>query len=226
VLEIASIGSKDRPATVEQAAALIDALRRDSAPAGGVTLIGSLPTRWRTLDGDARPEPAWNHVYLSFDVISPWTVGRYTDDASYSRFRTERLLPDIESAGQHHIDYMPVVFPGFAWHNLMKERKPEAKLNQIPRRGGRFLWTQATGAVKSGASMIYGAMFDEVDEGTALYKLAATGRDLPSEPPLVPLDADGESLPTDWYLQVCGRIARMLQGKLAASEPLPAPAKP
>lgn len=205
VLEIAGIGLKDRPGTAEQTAAMIEFLRPN------VTLIGSLPSRWRTLEGDARPEHEWKNVYLSLDVISPWTVGRYADDATYERFRTERLLPDIEEARRHHIDYMPVVFPGFSWHNLMQQKKPDARLNQIPRRGGRFLLVQATGAVKSGTNMIYGAMFDEVDEGTALYKLAATPRDLPSDPPLVPLDADRESLPSDWYLQMCARISRMLR---------------
>ena len=47
--------------------------------------------------------------------------------------------------------------------------------------------------------MLYGAMFDEVDEGTAMFKVAATRADAPEDVPLVTLDVDGERLPSDWY---------------------------
>jgi hypothetical protein len=45
-------------------------------------------------------------------------------------------------------------------------------------------------------------MFDEVDEGTAIYKTAATPAAAPVNFPNVTLAADGMSLPSDWYLQV------------------------
>jgi hypothetical protein len=49
--------------------------------------------------------------------------------------------------------------------------------------------------LSNGSGDIRRTHFDEVDEGTALYELAATRPDLPSDPPLVSLDADGGSLP-------------------------------
>jgi hypothetical protein len=61
--------------------------------------------------------------------------------------------------------------------------------------------------------MLYGAMFDEVDEGTAMFKVAATRRDAPGEVPIVTLDTDGERLPSDWYL----RLAREAQKALRKS---------
>ena len=70
---------------------------------------------------------------------------------------------------------MPVVFPGFSWHNLRRRR-----LNQIPRRGGAFYWRQVWNAVDAGATMLKTAMFDEVDEGTAMFKLAPTAAKLPT----------------------------------------------
>ena len=61
--------------------------------------------------------------------------------------------------------------------------------------------------------MVYGAMFDEVDESTAMFKLAASRQDAPGHPPIVTLDADGETLPSDWYL----RLARETQSRLTRS---------
>src|SRR5437667_4903449 len=58
--------------------------------------------------------------------------------------------------------------------------------------------------------MLYGAMFDEIDEGTALYKLAPTMNESPAVPAtnyyqFFALNVDGESLPNDWYLRVTGQ---------------------
>ncbi|MEJ0081903.1 MAG: hypothetical protein WDM78_13365 [Puia sp.] len=44
------------------------------------------------------------------------------------------------------------------------------RLASIPRQGGRFYWQLITTALKSGAPMLYVAMFDEVNEGTAIFK--------------------------------------------------------
>ena len=41
---------------------------------------------------------------------------------------------------------------------------------QIARNKGRFYWQQLMGAIEEGAEMIYIAMFDEIDEGTAIFK--------------------------------------------------------
>jgi hypothetical protein len=52
-------------------------------------------------------------------------------------------------------DFLPVLFPGFSWHNLKG-----GKLDQIPRLKGEFLWSQVTAAKREGCDMIYVAMFD------------------------------------------------------------------
>ena len=64
-------------------------------------------------------------------------------------------------------------------------------------------------------------MFDEVDEGTAIYKLAPTRAQIPAQGTFLALDADGESLPADWYLRVTGEIGRMLRGERPAQPDLP-----
>ena len=206
VLAIWGFGFTDRPATPQQAAELIAFFRNHPDPRYRVTLFGGIPAGWRTLTRDSQSDPAWAAVYRSFDVISPWTVGRFRDPAGVERFYSEYVGPDLEETRRLGVEYMPVVFPGFSWHNM----NPAAALNQIPRRSGRFFWDQIERATGAGAGMIYGAMFDEVDEGTAMFKLARSPAQAPAEPRTVTLDADGDAVPADWYL----RLAREAQWRL------------
>jgi hypothetical protein len=71
--------------------------------------------------------------------------------------------------------------------------------------------------------MIFVAMFDEVDEGTAMFKLTATGDQLPPRSKLVPLTVDGYPLPSDWYLRLGGETGRLLRGEIPLSPEMPFP---
>jgi hypothetical protein len=114
------------------------------------------------------------------------------------------------------IDYLPVIFPGFSWKNLNG-----GPSNQIPRNGGNFYWRQAYNAVLSSGSMIYGAMFDEVDEGTAMFKIAPTPADQPPGCNFVPLNVDGYNLPSDWYLRLANEAGKMLRGDIPLQSTIP-----
>ena len=209
VLAVWGFGFRDRAPTPEQASDLIDFFKNNPDPRYRVTLVGGIPARWRTLARDSRPDAAWAQVYRSFDVLSPWTVGRFKDDDGVDRFYADEVRRDLGEAGRLGVGYMPVVFPGFSWHNM----NPDAPVNPIPRRGGRFFWRQVERALEAGSTMLYGAMFDEVDEGTAMFKLAATPADAPAGVPLVTLDADGERVPADWYLQLARRAQQQLRSR-------------
>jgi hypothetical protein len=219
VLAIWGLGFSDRSATADQAAELVEFFRNNPDPRYRVTLVGGVPSRWRTLRVDSLRDPRWARVYRSFDVISPWTVGRFADDRSTDRFYAKEVAHDLAETRRRGVEYMPVVFPGFSWHNL----KPESAFNLIPRRGGRFFWRQVDAAIARGATMLYGAMFDEVDEGTAMFKVAESARDTAADARFVTLDVDGEPLPSDWYL----RLAREAQQALAnASAPRASSGRP
>jgi hypothetical protein len=101
-----------------------------------------------------------------------------------------------------------VVFPGFSWHNMHG-----GPLDQIPRLKGRFLWSQLVALKRADASMIYVAMFDEVDEATAIFKCT---NDVPSGK-FVTL----EGLPSDFYLKLAGAGARLLRGEIPPTDDLP-----
>ena len=128
-----------------------------------------------------------------------------------------KIEPDLAWLHGSGIDYMPVVFPGFSWWNI----KDGATFNQIPRHGGRFFWRQVYNAVDADNNMIYVAMFDEVDEATAMFKIAENASQTPSTGRFLTLDADGESLPSDWYLRLMGEASKMLRGERSLSNSRP-----
>jgi len=203
LVAIWGFGFTDRPGTPQDALTVINQFK-----AAGFTVMGGVPTYWRTLNNDSQSDPAWANVYRAFDIISPWAVGRYGDQAGADNFKQTLITPDLALARSLGLDYMPVIFPGFSWHNLF----PTSPLNQIPRNAGNFYWRQAYNAVSAGCTMVYGAMFDEMDEGTAMLKLAPTAAELPAQGTFVPLNIDGTNLPSDWYLRLAGAATRMLRG--------------
>jgi len=180
--------------------------------------MGGVPTYWRSLTNDSRPDEEYRDVYRSFDVISPWTVGRYRSNVGADLHRLNLIEPDMAYTGPLNIAYMPVIWPGFSWQNLQQGTSP---LNDIPRKGGEFYCRQAYNAISAGVNMLYVAMFDECDEGTAMFKLACEQVDLPVGAHLVPLNIDGYSVPSDWYLQLGGRTGMMLRGEISLSRDLP-----
>ena len=110
--------------------------------------------------------------------------------------------------------YIPCVYPGFSWHNLSQvENHGTAPLNQIPRQKGLFYWTQINGAVAAGARMLYVAMFDEMDEGTAIFKCTA-------KLPVGPVLTDFDGCPPDYYLRLTGEAGKLLKGNQPVGAPL------
>jgi hypothetical protein len=182
-----------------------------------VKVMGGTPSGWGTLSGDSVTDKEWAKVYAQLDIVQPWTVGRYSTLAQVDAWKQTHLVPDIALTKKNHQIYMPVIFPGFSWHNLNRD-KPE---NQIPRLGGKFLWEQAYNARKAGASIVKIAMFDEVNEGTAILKAAPSRADAPAQGYWLTLDADGEKLPNDWYLRLAGEIGRMFRGETSPSSKVP-----
>jgi hypothetical protein len=212
VVGIWGLGFKDRDITPDEAAAIIHYFHTASVRA---TVLGGVPASWRNLGSDrqypdARTEPQWAAVYRSLDTISPWAVGRFRDNNGADSFARDRLVPDTVETGRLGIDYMPVVFPGFSWrHGAGWAGK--SPLNQIPRDCGAFYTRQIDNAIKAGARMLYTAMFDEINEGTAIFKLVVDSSEEPAGTELLPLDADGcRTATADMYLRLAGQATRAL----------------
>jgi hypothetical protein len=211
VVAVWGFGFSGRPDTPAMGQQVIDFFK-----AAGCTVMGGLPTYWRTLNNDAQTNTAWAPVFHSFDILSPWAVGRYADNAGADNFRINLIVPDLANVTAAGREYMPVIFPGFSWKNLNA-----GPLNQIPRNAGSFYWRQAYNAIRSNCTMIYGAMFDEMDEGTAMFKLAPTPAELPAQGTFVPLNIDGTTLPSDWYLKLADQAGKMLRGEIPLQSSIP-----
>ena len=193
---------------------LIEFLQNDTEYGQNAVMLG-VPTHWRTLQGDTVSNKKLHDLIKMADVTSPWTVGRYSSPESVRQYGEKTLREDVRWAHENGIDFMPVVFPGFSWKNLMHTRGVEKPLGAIPRLKGEFLWSQVIGAKEAGANMIYVAMFDEVDEGTAIFKCT-------NDPPVGDIEfLTYDGLPSDHYLWLTGKIGELLRGELASHRQLP-----
>jgi hypothetical protein len=228
VLELWGFGVADRPGSPDSVAALVADLKSGADGLASATVIGGVASHWRTLDGDSKSGPEWETVYRSYDVISPWTVGRFSDEGGADQFVRERVMADVAETQRLGLRYMPVVFPGFSWSNLMRNRgrSAEAVLNRIPRNCGRFLWRQISDLLQLRVDALYVAMFDEADEGTAILPLVTQADGLPAGSSMVYLNQDGCSLHDDWYLRVVGAAVGFLHDSAVPPRQLDAVVRP
>ncbi|MCD8260987.1 MAG: hypothetical protein LUD15_05435 [Bacteroides sp.] len=178
--------------------------------ARGFSIMLGVPTHWRTLDRDTEPDPKLHELITQCDVIMPWFVGRYNEQ-SYTATYHEQIRKDLVWAGEKKVDYAPLVFPGFTWKNMYGPHT-----TQIERNKGTFLWKQLAGAIGAGAKMVYVAMFDEIDEGTAIFKCA---KQVPvGESYFLSIDPE---FGTDHYLWLTGQAAKMLRKEIPLSMEMP-----
>jgi hypothetical protein len=207
IVALWGLGFNDRAPMLDEWRELVRFFRE----AGCSVLLG-VPAYWRTLDRDTIADPALHEILATADILLPWTVGRYNSPAGAARYASETLAGDLAWGREKGPELLPVAFPGFSWRNLMARRGKDERLNAIPRLGGDFLWSQCRADVSAGARMLYIAMFDELDEGTAIFKVrqdAPTGASqFVSEP----------DVPGDRYLRVAGEAGRLLRGEIGPVE--------
>jgi hypothetical protein len=171
-----------------------------------VSIMLGVPYYWRTLDHDTQNDPLLHTLIKSADIIMPWAVGRY-NNSSYPNTSTTTLINDLAWCRTNNVTYVPLVFPGFSWGNLKNDF---TIYDQIPRLKGDFIWKQIAGAKAVGVKSLYVAMFDEIDEGTAIFKCSKEGN--------LPLNASGRfvgieaDLGSDYYLWLVGRGAAWFHG--------------
>ena len=216
VVAVWGIGFNDNRAyTLQECQDLVDFLKNDPVYGGNTVMVG-VPTGWREQVADSVQDPKLQDIIDQADIVSPWTVGRFNSLDGVQTHADRYWAPDFEWCQSNDKFYLPVTFPGFSWFNLMQVRGREAPFNAIPRQEGKFLWAQYAALTKIGVPSVYQAMFDEVDEATAIFKTTQsppTG-DSPflSEP----------NLPPDHYLWLVGEGRKMTRRETPFQSQLPA----
>jgi hypothetical protein len=220
LVTIWGIGFPDRPYNIRNIgiARFIDFLKNDPEYGGCSVMLG-VPTFWRDLNADCNPDPYLHELIRQADIVMPWMVQRFSPllHNDMDRYR-DVILADIKWCKENGIDYAPCVCPGFSWHNLSRSEFPDdvKPVGSIPRQGGRFYWQQISTAINAGATMLYVAMFDEVNEGTAIFKCS-------DNPPVSDIakfiNMDGK--PSDEYLWLTGEAGKMLRKEKPLSLSLP-----
>jgi hypothetical protein len=209
------LGFPDRPYNIRQIGIekLINFLKNDPEY-GGCSIMLGVPTYFRELRADTVADSYLHEIIAQADVVMPWMVGRFSDSLyeEMNRYGAQ-VVADLAWCSQRKVDYAPCVYPGFSWHNLQNGNQLS---DAIPRLKGRFYWGLMTTAIESGAKMIYVAMFDEVNEGTAIFK--CTNEPPPNQPPAKFLTYEG--LPSDHYLWLTGQAGQMLRHEIPLNKEL------
>ena len=174
---------------------------------GGMSIMLGVPYGWREQDRDATDDPQLHEVLKLADVLSPWSVTRYQDMEKESAKVVAHQIADREWCEREKIEYLPVLFPGFSWRNLKGDEE-----SFISRRAGEFYWQQFVATAAAGNRSAYLAMFDEIDEATAIFKCT-------NDPPVgESVFQTYEGLPSDHYLWLSGEGGRLLRGELPRRE--------
>ncbi|WP_336726076.1 hypothetical protein [Cellulosimicrobium cellulans] len=191
-----------RPFTPQECQEVVDWFK-----AQGCYVMGGVPTWWREGTGDSRP--GFGGVYRSFDMISPWLVGRIGNVAGADDFYQRATVPDLAECVRLGIDYQPCVLPG--------------DLQEGQRAHGDFMWRQFYNHARAGVASAYVSMFDEYNEGNQIAKTAATAADVPAGSGMRALDEDGTACSSDYYLRLTNDGGRLLRGEIALTAVRPTP---
>lgn len=208
LVTIWGVGFNDnRKYTIEDVSKLVDKLK---GPDNNVSVMLGVPYYWRSLGNDTEKSPLLHVLIKKADIIMPWAVGRFGS----SGYNAQIIYDDIQWCKTNEVDYVPLVFPGFTWGNMHKD---PSIYYAIPRLKGDFLWQQIAGAKSVGAKSLYVAMFDEIDEGTAIFKTAREAD--------TPLNGSGglkfvgieNDLTSDYYLWLTGQGTKWFHGEAGFS---------
>lgn len=192
VIEIWGFGIVNE-VTVDDGIAIVTALKN----AGFYVILG-VQQAWHAEMIENQPG-RFGPVYRLADMIQPWTVGAY-DINSYPDFLSGRQA--VEDAGALQdlgIDSSIVVWPGGSSSNA----NPNEQFDHFPRWNGSFYQMQLEGVLSLKPTFIFGAMFDEMNEGTSIFPVLRTS-DLPTNQRFLGIDND---MATDAYLQMAGNAA-------------------
>ena len=168
----------------------------------GAFVVGSGEWWWRTDNASG-----WPNVFKRMDAWIPWNVGNIDGNYATTNFWSADKS-EMESSG---VLYMPLVYPGSSWDNLMNQSPGTTNISRLQ---GDFLWRQFRVAKNIDAQTVYVAMFDEIDEATSIFKVT---NNIPVNHYFLTL----EGLPSDFYLLMTGLGTSIINGSVGLPQTMP-----
>jgi MYXO-CTERM domain-containing protein len=153
---------------------------------------------------------AWQTMMFRMGSYQPWNTGNSGGKAGDVP-STAYWAADQATLAAHNVKYVPQIYPGSSSFN--RDGMPWGPATE-DRLMGDFLWSQMSAAVGVHAYSVFLGMFDEMDEGTQIFKVSPT-------PPTQAHFRDYQGLPSDYYLCLAGKASAAL--KVTAQQ---TPAKP
>ncbi|MET0403959.1 MAG: glycoside hydrolase family 71/99-like protein [Cystobacter sp.] len=146
----------------------------------------------------------WKQVIYRMGAWQPWNTGNnaagmYPNDSYWAA--------DQAALAARGVLYVPQMYPGASSNNREGNHSWDPNSSD-GRDSGKFLWSQAKRATSIGAASVFLGMFDEIDEGTQIFKVSPT-------PPTQAPFRTYPGLPSDAYLCFTGQAAKMIRGELA-----------
>ena len=185
---------------------------------GGCAVLIGVPFSWRLLKYDSTTDPYLLEIIKHADFINPWAVGRFQtlNYITQTNIRNgvanttyDKVVEgDLAWCTANNVGYLPSIWPGSYTYNmdLNTYNFGSSSTTIRGRNQGNFLWQQAYNNIDNGVKSIYATMFDEMDEGTCLYKCT-------SDYPINSTDKylDYEGMGSDYYLWMVGELSRELR---------------
>jgi hypothetical protein len=143
----------------------------------------------------------WKPLIYRMGGWQGWNVGNAADGHPPN---TDYYPGDKADLDAHGVMFQPLIYPGGSAFNREKKSPPGKILDRMK---GDFIWAQFARARQISAQSVFIAMFDEIDEGTAIFKVT-------NAPPSQHWFRDYEGLPSDCYLCYTGQGGKMMRGEI------------
>lgn len=163
-------------------------------------VIGGVNWTWRTDTINQQTNPPWGDIYAMLDGICPLNTGNYYIASTGIWWCASGYWQeDVALARSRKQFYLPLIYPGYGVDN-----KNGTTNSRISRTNGNFMWHQFVQCVRFSINSAIIESFDDVTNGTAIFKIS-------NNPPVLNKFITYGDLPEDHYLKLAGFSSEMIR---------------